>query len=318
MTGLGRYQTVYTGILIILTFVLVIFLNYLLSKKNKKQLEKVFIVLFSLLILSIVPTILQMFFANKIDNEQDLIYFDYVSYIGVCYVPVCFTYLSLIFAKTKINFTKKLKSLLILPTISILVLWTNNLHHLFYQSYSINLSDIKLGSYFYIHYIYTMVLFAISLVMLIKYSIKNSGFFSKQAILIFIGVATPIVTNILAYAGIIPGLNVTSISLGVTVILLTIAMLKFDLFKLTPIALQSIVDRISDSYVVLNDNYEITDYNLTFTRTFKVKNVSNLRGKHFAKFLDEIGLKDKIKEFAKYIEKIDNNKKKTVNFDQLL
>ncbi len=305
MSNLGTYNTVFTGILICLTIILILFLNYLLNKKNKKQLDNIFIMLFILLIISILPTILQMIFINKTDK---LIYFDYFSYIGVCYLPVCFVYLSLIFAKTKIKFTRKLKSLLILPTISIILLWTNDWHHLFYQEYSINLSEIKLGNYFYIHYFYTILLFAISIFILMKYSIKNSGFFSKQAILILIGVLIPIVTNVLAYTGLIPGLNITSISLGATVILFSLAMFKFDLFKLTPIALQTIVDRISDSYVVLNDNYEITDFNATFIKTFKINNPYSLRRKHFAVFLKDIGLKDKIKDFAKHIEKIDNKK----------
>ncbi len=40
---------------------------------------------------------------------------------------------------------------------------------------------------------------------------------------------------------------------------------------ITPIALQRIVDRISDSYIVLNENNIITDFNETFLTTFKVK-----------------------------------------------
>ena len=301
-----RFNTIFIIILLALTFILTLFLNYISNRKNKKQLDKIYIIIFGLLIICILPTILQMLCINKVQN---LIYFDYVSYIGVCYLPVAFIYMSLIFARTKIEFTPKLKSLLIIPTLSLLLLWSNDLHHLFYESYSIYSNEVKFGSYFYIHYLYTMALFGISIIILMKYSIKNSGFFSKQATLIFLGILIPILANVITYMGIIPGINVTSIALGVTIIFFSLAMFKFNLFKLTPIALQIIVDRISDSYAVLNDDYEITDFNETFVKTFKVKNTQVLRGKHFANFLNDIELKNKINDFAKHIEKIDNNGK---------
>ena len=41
--------------------------------------------------------------------------------------------------------------------------------------------------------------------------------------------------------------------------------------KITPIALQKIVDRISDSYIVLNENNIVTDFNETFLTTFGSK-----------------------------------------------
>jgi transcriptional regulator with PAS, ATPase and Fis domain len=86
-------------------------------------------------------------------------------------------------------------------------------------------------------------------------------------------------------------------------------MFKFDLFKVAPIALQRIVDRISDSYIILNEDYEITDYNETFVKTFHITNASKLRGTHFAAFLKEKNLTSSIKEFNKYISKIGDNDK---------
>lgn len=47
--------------------------------------------------------------------------------------------------------------------------------------------------------------------------------------------------------------------------------------KITPIALQKIVDRISDGYIVINEEDIIIDYNKTFLDMFKLE-----------KFLSEI------------------------------
>ena len=51
---------------------------------------------------------------------------------------------------------------------------------------------------------------------------------------------------------------------------LNFAIFKFGLIKTTPIALQKIVDRMSDSYIVLNEDMQITDFNKTFLDTFSV------------------------------------------------
>jgi transcriptional regulator with PAS, ATPase and Fis domain len=40
------------------------------------------------------------------------------------------------------------------------------------------------------------------------------------------------------------------------------------LFTIVPVALQTIVDHISDSYLVLNEQLEVTDYNKTFADSF--------------------------------------------------
>ena len=301
-----EFSIIFIGILSVLTIIILFLLNFLLRKKNKKQLDRVFIVIFILFLIALLPTIFQTLNLDTV-SEPDLIYYDFVSYVGVCYLPVAFLIMALVFSNTKVNFSNKFKLLLIIPTLSILMLWTNNFHHLFYKYYSIYTTNVKFGNYFYIYYPYTMILFGISAIILLRYSIKNSGFFSKQAILISAGIAVPIVSNILSSVGIIPGINVTPIALTVTIILFSFAMFKFDLFKITPIALQTIVDRISDSYVILNEDYEITDFNQTFVNTFEIKKTSNLRGTHFAKFLEDINLKNEIETFAKYLEKVDKD-----------
>ena len=301
-------NTVTAVILVFLCIIITFLLQYLLNKKNKRQLDKIFIIIFGIFIFWMISLILQITLATRLNINP--IYFEYLVYVGGCFTPVAFFFLALIFSRTKIKFKKRYTLLFIIPIISLIVLWTNHWHHLFYEKYSINVEETVFGKYFNIHYVYTLGLLIISLIILMKYTIKNSGFFSKQAILILIGELVPIVTNILGSIGIIQmSTYTTPITLAVTIICFSLAMFKFNLLKSTPIALQTIVDRISDSYAILDDDYGITDYNATFVKTFKLKNVQSLRGKHFAVFLKEIGLKDKIAEFAKHFEKIDNSQK---------
>lgn len=76
---------------------------------------------------------------------------------------------------------------------------------------------------------------------------------------------------------------------------------KYISSKVTPIALQKIVDMISDSYIVIGENLLITDFNKTFITTFKIKDESTLKGKNFETFLKEFHLS---KDFEKVIDKL--------------
>jgi len=303
-------EDITTYISMTITVLLLIILNYIMKKKNKKQLDKIIIVTTLLVMFWLLVSILQMFFVTRYDANP--IYFDYVIYISICFLPVAFFFLSLIFAKTKITFNKKYLLLFIIPIISLIVLWTNDFHHLFYKVYSINMNESIFGDYFKIHAAYEYILCAISFFILLKYSIRNAGLFSKQAVLIIIGALAPVVINILASIKIMStNIYMIPLSYTVTIICLSFATLRFDFLKSTPIALQRVVDRISDSYIILNEDYVVTDYNKTFITTFKIKE-EKIRGKDVEALFNEIGIE---RQLIKNIEKInDSNKTQTPRF----
>ena len=96
--------------------------------------------------------------------------------------------------------------------------------------------------------------------------------------------------NILGTFGII-ALNVyiTPISFTIATFFFALAIFKFDFLKVTPIALQRIVDRISDSYIVLNEEMVITDFNLTLLNTFSLAS-SDIRNTNIVDLLNKSNL----------------------------
>lgn len=61
---------------------------------------------------------------------------------------------------------------------------------------------------------------------------------------------------------------IENIAFAVTIIFFILATVKFDFLNVIPIALQTVVDLISDSYVVINEDFEIIDYNKAFVGGF--------------------------------------------------
>ena len=292
-----------------------IFLLIMMSKSvSKNQLKKVFSCNLICLLICTIGQMAQILFADKWGIPP--IYFDYFVYIGTCLLPVSVFFTGLVFANTKIKYKNKYLLLFIVPIISLLVLWTNDLHHLFYENYSVDFQTNEYGPYVTFHSIYSYGLLAIGIIHMLKFSIKNVGFFSKQSILIVLGICVPLVINILGTYQIIPmSIYVTPMTFTIAIIFFAISMLKFQFLGVAPIALQKIVDRMSDGYVVLSEDNKVTDFNKTFLDTFKLK-AENLRSKNFIEFLDDNQkYKANVDKLIKSIEKTKNSNK-TISYEQ--
>lgn len=264
----------------IITFVLFLFMK---RNTTKSQLTRTFTWNIILILIWLIPLIFQVLLTEKLHISP--IVFEYFTYVGTCFLPVSLFFTSLVFANTKIKFKDAHLLLFIVPVISLCVLWTNNVHHLFYEIYSTNLEETVTGPYTIVHFIYTYGLFALALSIFLRYSIKNARFFSRQSILILLGALIPIVVNILGTFNIIPmTIYITPICFTFTMFFFALAIFKFKFLSSTPIALQRIVDRMSDSYVVLDENNTVLDFNETFLKTFGL-NATTTRNRDFIKLV---------------------------------
>ena len=274
---------VYIYILEVILVGIILFLTYIKKNVQKSQMKRIFII--DLIILFWICLFLVLQYWLNLYYHIPLIFFEYFMYIGTCFLPLSIFFTCLIFINTKIKFKKSYIWLFIIPIISLLVLWTNDLHHLFYKSYSLDLSNTIRGPYIMIHNIYSYVILFLGLFLLIRYSIRNAGFFSKQSIFFCIGFAVPLITNILGALNIIPmTIYITPISFAITIFSFAVAIFKFNFLRVTPIAMQRIVDRMSDSFLVVNEDGNISDFNNTFIKTFKLTatDVRNANFVHFA------------------------------------
>ncbi len=304
-----------TLIALIVTMIINIGLTIYLSKgKKNNQLKSIFIISLSILIFWTLGLIMQITLSKPLNIKP--VYFDYFIYIAICTIPIAVFFMGLIYANTKIELRKRYLLLFVVPIISLIILWTNDFHHLFYEQYSTNISDTVYGPYMVIHNIYSYILLVFGIIYMLKFSIKNSGFFSKQSLLIVLGVSVPVVVNILGTFKIISmSIYVTPITFTITIICCAIAIFKFQFLNVTPIALQKIVDRISDGYVVLDDNNMIIDFNKTFLDIFKLS-PEDIRSKNFIRFLQQRKISDQVVEkISKSIKKA-NSTETTVSFEQ--
>ena len=267
-------------IALIVTVIAELIVLYFIRKRGNKrnQLVIAFELTMLCMMLWCIGLIIQILVINSISPDY-AVYPDYFTYLPVVLTPVALFFISYIFVKKEIHFKKWFLLLFIVPAITMIVLWTNDFHHLFYEYYSVNTAETTFGPYFYVHSLYTYGLFAVDIIMLLRASVKQSSMLSKQSLLIILGSLIPIVVNILGMTVIDTNIYVTPISFIVTILFFGVAILRYNFLSIAPIALKRVVDQMSDLYLVLNQDCIISDCNKPFEKVFKTEK-NSLIGKN--------------------------------------
>lgn len=281
--------------LIFSTFLIVCLFLFIRRNKSKQQLKVAFFGILVSLLVCCTGLILQILFSDQFNINP--IYFDYFVYVGTCGISIFYIILSSIFVKTRVRFSWRYALLLVVPIICLISLWTNDFHHLFYIKYSTQLSETTGGPFFYLTALYVYATLFLTCIRLIHYSIKNSGFFSLQCIFIVIGTAIPVIVNMLGVFDIFKmSIYITPICFTFTIFFYAFAIFKFDFLKVAPIALQRVVDRMSDAYLIIDRDNVITDFNKTFLDLFYLK-AFEVRNNSIEEVLDKISNEKKDNEY---------------------
>ena len=293
-------------ILISIFIALLILLKYVTSQKRKKQLQKISASTLVLILIWLFAAIMRISF------NIELKYFYDVVFIAVAFLPVLFYFMSVVFSTGKIGFKRIYAILFVIPFVTLILAWTNDFHHLLFTDCS-SIESLTFGPYFYVHAIYSNSLYILSFYILLRYSIRNSGFFSKQAMLIFVGALIPTITDAIETFKIFSISEYSSlISFAFSAIFISFAFFKFSFLKVSPIALQKIVDRMSDAYIVIDNEYKIIDFNQTFVKTTRV-NQNVLRNMDaFTLLVKSSDLGFTKEELEKALETVTSDSSKTV------
>lgn len=202
---------------------------------------------------------------------EEMMFWVKIEYIGLLSAPVCW----LIFALRYTGFDpKKMRwitpSIFIIPAISYLIVLTNEWHHLHYSKMWVimtgpfPLMGIEKGPLYAIQTVYAYVAFLMGTLILVKRFQYANKYFRTQTQLLILGGVIPILANILYQTGIIvpfEGLDITPFAFLFSYVLIGIAIIRFQLLDLKPIARDKILELVTRGVLVLDKNKYIIDYN---------------------------------------------------------
>ena len=139
------------------------------------------------------------------------LFFANMQYFAYCYSPVALLILCMQFTGYD-NWVKNRKVFLlaVLPTISIILVWTDKLHGLMRCNMRMDFSGAfpviakEYGPFFYVHAAYSHILNILAILMLVEAVFYRKTVYRKQAIALLIGASMITVPNIFYVLGISP------------------------------------------------------------------------------------------------------------------
>lgn len=199
------------------------------------------------------------------------------TYVGVVIVPTAL----LVFALRYVGQAHWLsrRTLLLLavePSLTLLILWTDNWHALFFAGMRTPTAGAILagGSWFWVNAIYSYALVLIATLMLLQAFWRAQRPYKRQLGALLLGASMPWVSNILSLANITPLFNLDLTPLAFTLTSLTFAysLLRFGFLDIVPVARDVLVDVMADGVLVIDSKKRVVDINAAARRLLRMTN----------------------------------------------
>lgn len=215
-------------------------------------------------------------------------FFINIEYIGITTLPLYWVLFCLkIAGKEKWNRHPFIISVLIGVTVTVtLLVWTNSHHHLHYKNYYMDQTGefpmvyIVPGISYKLFTVYFYLLLGFGSYLLISTFRKADPIYKSQNYSIVIAAIIPWITNMTYVFGFRPlgNLDLTPFSFAATIFFIAIAIYRFKLFDVLPIAREKVLDLIQDGFLVVDKKNRVIDYNNAFRKYLKDPNSKKIIG----------------------------------------
>lgn len=200
-----------------------------------------------------------------------------VSYLGIAFLPLSYFLFTTAFSqKTNIINPKNISVLSVIPFLTVLLVFTNNSHHLLWKDVFFN-EDKSLAIYqhavwFWIFWTYSIILILSGLYNLYQSIYKFPAFYKSQVNTLLIATIIPLIGNLMYVTGLNPvsGIDWTPILFVFTGLIVTFGVIKYRMFDLVPYARNKLVDTMEDGVLVVNTEGFIEDCNNAALRIFNL------------------------------------------------
>ena len=248
---------------------IVVFFILIIRLRTKNQLRTCFI-LFLIWLFIWTFSVLALQYSTLLGYPEMIRVFDRLAYVGVAFICPQMLILSITFTSHGRRAGLKRLWLFVIPVLTQVMLWTNDFHHAFYSGddFTIPVLD-DFGWYFYVHSTYSYACLLIAVILVVVFMFKSRGATLVQSIIVLVGMLIPVIVNI-SYTFGAPGFSIfsTPIAFLITLVAYFFGALRYNMFRLTPIAMKTVIDKTSDLYMVVDENMIILDYNEPFYNTF--------------------------------------------------
>ncbi len=205
------------------------------------------------------------------------IFWGKVQYFGIASISVFFFLFAVTYTQSRVLSSRWLWLVWIVPLTCIVLVWTNELHHLIWTEVlqkdfgSYVMASFGHGPAFYLFVAYSYVMLLAGTVILFRQAVRVRREFRGQTFLMLFGVMINWVGNMVYVLGInpIPDLDWTPLGLILSGIIYSIALFQFRLLDLVPVAGETVLESMDDVVIVLDDNERVVYLNHAFEYYFQ-------------------------------------------------
>lgn len=204
-------------------------------------------------------------------STQLLVLLDALTTVCGAFIPACSLMFSICYTREyNDRMPRWLWLIFIVPLLTSILVLTNPMHHLYYRTFALDITEIKFGPYFSVHSMYTYACVVLSVFLIIRFAFKTkSRLHMWQAVLFTIGSLAPSLVNLLVTFRVIPASIVTTpISFTLTMVFHGIVIYRLHFFDIRPVAMQQLLNWISDCYLVTGSDGRVVNYNQPFLELF--------------------------------------------------
>ncbi|MCR8657071.1 histidine kinase N-terminal 7TM domain-containing diguanylate cyclase [Paenibacillus endoradicis] len=213
---------------------------------------------------------------------EQLRFWNIVQYVGMPFFPP----LGLMFVMHYLGYKltrKRIIALLIIPCLTFLINVTNESHHTFYRIYDIHsvlgapYSEIEYGVWFVVHNIYIFSCMLAALLLLLSRWKETVSTYKPQLFALICGQLLPIVAAFLLFIGLTPdGIDPVPMVIWFSSVLYLWSITSSRMLSIMPVAKETIFNSMNDGVIVLNDSYQLIEYNHACKNMFTALDRSTL------------------------------------------
>jgi signal transduction histidine kinase len=219
-----------------------------------------------------------MFQILNISKLQTGVFYEAFKYIGEALMPICLFFAIMYFINNNFKFQKKHLTLFIIPIGIILFTFTNSWNHLVFKNFSTNFKERVYGPLFYVYIVNIYITYLLNIVSLFGYLSKNSKQYFRQIIMCVIGFAIPYLFQFVATFQVFNiKTYINEVLQSISSIFIILILLKYQFLTQIPLSLKSILNIISDAFIVIDKKGTIVLYNEVFLNVFDLGKL-NIKG----------------------------------------
>lgn len=189
-------------------------------------------------------------------------------FIFISFLPAFLLLLVICFCRQSAPSPMQTFSLLGLSLITLTIHLSNDWHHLnfslitFQRIHGISISEVTIGPWYYLHASYVNLAAIFSGYAAWRHWKFAPSFYRPQALLLTVAILIPWVCFMLFLCQLTPwGLDLSPFGLILTLMLLAVAMFRYRLTELVPIAREQIFDCLQDVVLVTDSQDRLIDFN---------------------------------------------------------